>query len=87
LRSNSNPGDVQSWLRSHGVNVSSEDSQAENGKGFRDARTWDDGVSSSYFTLHTRPNNNTGFNRCLRIYFKINEDGIVSIGWIGPKPD
>jgi len=87
INTTSDPGDVQRWLRERGVDVSSESPADERNSYFRNARTWDDGAGNSYFSLHSRPSNHTSFNRCVRIYFKIDRKNKKAlVGWIGPKP-
>ncbi len=80
-------GNPKGWLNSRGVKCSGEDQTDRDTKEEVKKRTFKDNLSESYFDSHTKVNDGTTHDKCVRIYFKINkEKKLILIGWIGPHP-
>ena len=75
---------AQEWLKERNVNVSGYGEQiARNGKACA-RRTFHDGAGQRVFMKHTKPNDGTAADRCVRIYFEVSEDRrSVLIGYVG----
>ena len=76
---------VVKWLEALGENVSPESATNLNSAKHKRARTWDDGTGTKReFNLHLKPTTATSPDRCVRLYFHLDNDkGRVMIGWIG----
>ena len=75
---------AQEWLKDRNVNVSGYGEQiARNGKACA-KRTFHDGTGRRVFMKHTKPNDGTASDLCVRIYFEVSEDRrSVLIGYVG----
>lgn len=80
-------GTRMKWLQSKGVEASIESDTIESSKKEQQARTWDDTMGGTrYFNEHTKPSNQTSPDRCVRIYYKYDDDSQKTIiGYIGGK--
>lgn len=80
--------DPVQWLNGRGAITSGEGERVENNKTERQARTWDRGDGSrGVFLLHTKPNDSTSPDKCVRIYFDWCEKRQkYVVGWVGPHP-
>jgi hypothetical protein len=75
------------WLYANGIAASNESSMVETNRAERQNRTWNDGQGARFFTSHLKPNEKTGPDRCVRIYFEYEESqGKVIVGWVGRHP-
>ncbi len=76
------------WLANRAIAASSESTILEGTKSERQKRTWDDGNDNKrFFTLHLKPNENTGPDLCVRIYFDYDEERQkIIVGWVGRHP-
>lgn len=75
------------WLNSRNCPTSGEPDGIKNCKAERAKRTWDDGKAKRYFDLHTKPKEATSPDKCVRIYFDVDEENSkIIIGWIGRHP-
>jgi hypothetical protein len=78
---------VSDWLAERGISASAESELIENNKTERQKRTWDDGIGKRFFSSHLKPNESTGPDKCVRIYYEFDEPtGKVIVGWIGRHP-
>ena len=78
---------LMTWLSKRGISASNESTFVENNKAERQKRTWDDGAGKRFYTCHTKPNDGTGPDKCVRIYFEYDEAmGKVIVGWVGRHP-
>ena len=76
------------WLTDQGVIASGEHALTMSNKGEAAARTWDFGNGTKHtFENHTKPNEATSPNQCVRIYFEWCEKRKkIVIGSVGRKP-
>lgn len=75
------------WLNSKNCPTSGEPDTVRNCKSDRTKRTWNDGKGPRHFDLHTKPNEATSPDKCVRIYFDIDEEtNKIIVGWIGRHP-
>lgn len=78
---------VFEWLSDRGIAASNESDLVENNKVERQKRTWGDGIGRRFFTAHLKPNENTGPDKCVRVYYEFDESmGKIIVGWIGRHP-
>jgi hypothetical protein len=75
------------WLKTNGVNASSESETIQNNRDEMQKRKWHDGRAKRAFITHLKPTDATSPDRCVRIYFDWDDasDKAV-IGWIGRHP-
>ncbi len=76
------------WLKGHGVGASGEYPLTMSNRAERTARTWDFGNGNTHvYEKHTKPNEATSPNQCVRIYFEWCEKRKkIVIGSVGRKP-
>jgi hypothetical protein len=76
------------WLADRGVSGSYESEMIANSKAETQKRTWRDGGGGRRtFNAHLKPNENTGPDKCVRIYFEFDDrEKKVVVGWIGRHP-
>jgi hypothetical protein len=77
------------WLKDYGVDGSDEVPQVGKNRTQRNNRTWNNGQGERrYFDAHLKPNEGTGPDLCVRIYFYYEKDlGKTVVGWVGRHPD
>jgi hypothetical protein len=77
------------WLKDYGVDGSDEVPQVGKNNTQRNNRTWNNGRGERrYFDAHLKPNEGTGPDLCVRIYFYYEKDlGKSIVGWVGRHPD
>jgi hypothetical protein len=75
------------WLQNQGVNASSESDTVRNSTSEQRKRTWHDGQRRRIFDFHLKPTDGTHPDRCVRIYFELEENQDKAlIGWVGRHP-
>jgi hypothetical protein len=75
------------WLADRGISASNESEMVTGSKAEMQRRTWRDGEARRAFTTHLKPNEKTGPDRCVRIYFDYDEESKKTVvGWVGRHP-
>jgi len=76
------------WLIDNGVPASPESETITNNQALMRKRQWDAGGKLHQYELHTKPNEATGPQNCVRIYFDwVDDIGKIVVGWVGRHPD
>ena len=80
---------IGSWLLENGIQNSKEKPLTRNNKREQQKRTWSDGLGQRRtYEAHTKVNESTGPDRCVRIYFDYDQEAArITIGWVGRHPD
>jgi hypothetical protein len=77
--------DTCSWLAVQNVNASSENATSMQQSAFANDRTWSVVGSKRTFRLHTKPNEATRPDKCVRIYYEWDSElARVVVGYVGP---